>query len=77
MTQPHRLTEGQGELRGVIAQAALEELAWVTQKLDRRRLSGWETFLLETLESRRPDEIEIVLHDVKDAIETRLEVGQW
>ena len=77
MTQPDQLAEPQQELPGVIVQAALEDAAGEFENLDPRRWAGWVAYLLETLESRRPDEIEPVLQDVRDAIKTRLDIGRW
>lgn len=77
MTRTERLTETQREVPGVIVQAALEDAAGKIEGLDTHRGAGWVTYLLESLECRNPDEIGLVLEDVRDAIETRLEVGRW
>ena len=77
MAHPDGLTPAQQELPAVIVQAALENATREFENLDTRRWAGWVAYLLETLESRRPDEIESVLQDVRDAIETRLDIGRW
>ena len=77
MTQPDPRTETQREVPGVIVQAALEDAPAEIDSLDMRRWAGWVTYLLEVLESRRPDEIAPVLQAVRDGIDMRLEVGRW
>jgi hypothetical protein len=67
----------QRQLPGVAVQTALEGALGAFDDMETRRWAGWVCYLLEGLEEKRPGEIEAVLEDVKDGIETRLEIGRW
>jgi hypothetical protein len=58
---------------------ALDEAAQAIGFFDSPKLkAGWVTFLLEALDETLDDpELEATLEHVRDAIETRLEIGRW
>jgi len=47
------------------------------QEFDTQCGAGWLTCPLETLQSTRSVEIERILRDLRDILDTRSEVAQW